>query len=69
MAAREFKLTETEANSAKEFEKEHLHKEIYKGAIGGHLMYSFVPTSIGDAVIVKCSICGEEKNITDYDSW
>lgn len=39
------------------------------GPIGGTLRYELTPTSIGTAVAVKCSICGAELDITDYDSW
>ena len=65
----EFKLSEKEAKAAEEFEKQHSHPNTYKGAIGGHMEYIFTHTSIGNACTVKCSICGESKNITDYDIW
>ena len=65
----EFKLNEKENELAEKFMQEHRHPEIYKGAIGGHLKYIFTPTSVGDACSIHCSICGEEKNITDYDCW
>ena len=65
----EFKLSEKEAKAADEFENKHRHPDVYKGAIGGHMEYIFTPTSIGSACTVKCSICGESKNITDYDVW
>ena len=38
------------------------------GAIGGRLSYQFTPTGLGTAITVKCA-CGEEENLTDYDSW
>ena len=63
----EFKLNESEAQKAKEFEEKHRHPDIYKGAIGGHISYKFTPTSIGTAVIIKCNICNIEENITDYN--
>lgn len=63
----EFKLNESEAQKAKEFEEKHRHPDIYKGAIGGHISYEFTPTSIGTAVTIKCSICNTEENITDYN--
>lgn len=65
----EFKLNEKEEVAAKEFEQQHMHPEVNKGAIGGHINYIFTPTSIRDACVISCDICGEEKNITDYDSW
>ena len=39
-----------------------------QGAIGGQYSYKFTPTFLGTAVTVKCA-CGQEKNVTDYDSW
>ena len=64
-----FELSKKEELAAKKFEADHRHSEIYKGAIGGHLQYRFTPTSLGNAVTVKCSICDVEENITDYDLW
>lgn len=65
----EFKLSEKEATDAEEFRKLHRHTNTKKGAIGGNISYKFTPTSIGNDISVRCSICGEEKNITDYDCW
>ncbi len=65
----EFKLNEKENELAEEFLQEHRHPEVHKGAIGGHMEFKFIPTSVGDICIVKCSVCDSEKNITDYDSW
>lgn len=65
----EFKLNKKETELAEKFMQEHHHQNINKGAIGGHVSYTFTPTSIGDAVSIKCSICNTEENITDYDSW
>ena len=65
----EFKLNEKEETLAEKFMQEHRHSDIYKGAIGGHLRYIFTPTSIADACTIKCTICGAEENITDYNSW
>ena len=63
----EFKLTKKEAEMAEQFEKEHRHSEEYKGAIGGHITYSITPTSLGDAKTIRCNVCGEKKDITDYN--
>jgi hypothetical protein len=65
----EFKLNETEEAAAKEFEQQHRHPEVNKGAIGGHIHYIFTPTSIATACCIRCAICGEQKNITDYNCW
>lgn len=64
-----FILNETEETAAKEFEQQHIHPGVNKGTIGGHIHYIFTPTSIGDACSIRCDICGEEKNITDYNCW
>ena len=65
----EFKLNEKENKLAEKFMQDHRHPEVYKGTIGGHISFIFTPTSIGDACIIKCTICDAEKNITDYDCW
>ena len=66
---KEFILAEKEYEEASNFENKHIHKEINKGAIGGGLIISFQPNGLGNVVTIKCDICGEEKNITDYDIW
>lgn len=38
------------------------------GAIGGGRTYSFTPTGLGVVAKVKCA-CGEEEDLTDYESW
>ena len=65
----EFKLNEKEEAAAKEFMRQHRHPEANKGAIGGHIHFIFTPTYIADACSIRCTICNEEKNITDYDCW
>ena len=37
------------------------------GAICGAITYEFTPTSIGLITIMKCGVCGESINLTDYD--
>ena len=64
-----FKLNEKENELAEKFLQEHRHPEINKGAIGGHMKFIFTPTALADACSIHCTICGEEKNITDYTSW
>ena len=63
------KMEDNMEAAAREFEQQHLHPEVNKGAIGGHINYIFTPTSIGNGKSIHCSICGEEENITDYDCW
>ncbi len=38
------------------------------GAIGGVTSFTFTPTGLGVIVKVRCG-CGEEVDITDFDSW
>ncbi|KKT82593.1 MAG: hypothetical protein A3B99_03195 [Candidatus Yanofskybacteria bacterium RIFCSPHIGHO2_02_FULL_44_12b] len=47
--------------------KNHPNKQEW-GAIRGRLKYLFTPTGIGTVVSAKCA-CGEEVDLTDYDSW
>ena len=65
----EFKLTDEEKKRAEEFLNEHSHRGINKGAIGGHIDFIFTPNNIFRGVSLKCNICREEKNITDYSKW
>ncbi len=50
-------------------EKKHAHKGKNVGAIGGKFTYEFTPTSLGIVVIVRCNICKEKTDVTDYESW
>ena len=43
-------------------------EEIYTGAIGGELTYSFTPTGVGVVAKVQCA-CGKEVDLTDYENW
>lgn len=65
----EFKLNEKENECAEKFIRKHRHPETYKGSIGGHLQYVFTPTSVGVACAIKCKVCRDVENITDYSSW
>lgn len=38
------------------------------GAIGGRLSYTFIPTGLGDIMIVKCA-CGAKLDLTNNDNW
>lgn len=61
-----FELTDEEYEKAVAFEKKHRH---YSGAIGGHISVEFTLTSIGCAKQIKCGMCDESENITDYSHW
>lgn len=66
-----FELNEVEEKEWKEFDK--LHQSTcsqYTGAIGQSPVQTiFVANSIGTDVIVRCSKCKAEKNITDTNNW
>jgi hypothetical protein len=44
------------------------HKTANQGAIGGRLTYCFTPTNLGTIIKIKCA-CGEELDLTNYESW
>jgi hypothetical protein len=39
------------------------------GAIGGAYTFSFTPTSLGVALVVKNNRTKDELDITDYENW
>lgn len=66
-----FEITDDELEKIREWDKNHecIYKpahgsEKYCGAIGGDLSIEFIPTSIGEVVIVKCG-CGKELTVRD----
>lgn len=66
----EFILSEEEEKNAREFMKK--HKPCYdtkKTVVGGMYSYIFTPSGIGIASSIKCNVCGEIKDITDYGTW
>jgi hypothetical protein len=46
-----------------------MEDEVYSGAIGGHIRYEFIPTSLGDIVVVHDSITGKSFNATEATDW
>ena len=36
---------------------------------GCRYLYELTGTGVGTAITIKCPVCGEEKDITDYDCW
>jgi hypothetical protein len=62
-----FELNDNEEKLYNEFCEKHTHKDVNVGAIGGNISVRFTVTSIGDMPTVRCGVCGEEQNITDYD--
>lgn len=73
-----FTLTDEQLARVRHWEKTHECKyrtdeygvdgEIYAGAIGGSIEYTFIPTGIGDICKVRC-ICGAIIDLTEFDNW
>lgn len=63
-----FKLTYDQTKKSAVWIGEHTCKLTRIGAIGGKITYSFTPTRIGITQVISCA-CGEELDLTDYDSW
>lgn len=62
-------FTENELKEIDAFEKQHM--DCYKGT-GKPLSFTITEnwgTGIGVNTYIKCTCCGEEKDITDYDAW
>lgn len=53
-------MTDVEKEKAAQFEDDHY---------GCTITYIFKPTGIGTGITVHCIRCGDEENITDYESW
>ena len=64
-----FRLSPIELARLKAFKDKHAESCPGITTIGGKFTYIFTPTGIGTAVVVRCNACGEEKDITDIDSW
>ena len=58
-------LDEVEQKSYDEFKSEHYAKHHFQGGVPATL----TPTGLGIHVDVKCPICGEVKDISNYESW
>jgi hypothetical protein len=69
-------LCKGDGYTLKEYKQIQAFKEKHKNCIrknpttiGGGFSYIFTPTGIGTAVSIKCNICNEDENCTDYDCW
>lgn len=63
--SKEFKLIGNEEEKAELFLKKHRHSD----RTGGHIRYIFTPTEFGEGVAMRCNVCGQETDITDYSCW
>lgn len=64
-----FRLDPIELARLTAFKEKHAESCPAITAIGGKFTYIFTPTGIGTAIVVRCNACGEEKDITDVNSW
>jgi len=64
----EFYLSEEDEKKYAEWSKNHNCPITYTGAIGGKTTFQFTPTGLGSIIKVICG-CGEELDLTDYESW
>ena len=62
-----FELNELESQRAREFAKEHEH--CHEGTMGDKLLFSFIPTRIGDIIQIHCMACGTHEEITDMEKF
>ena len=66
-----FNISGVELDKVNEFKKKHCKSCTSKQNLtaGEYWSYKFIPSGIGTTVIVKCNLCGEEEDITNYDCW
>jgi hypothetical protein len=64
-----FKMTSIEYARFRKFQELHRHEGVDRGAIGGGVSVSFMPTSLGNVVKCECHICGQTTDITNVDNW
>ncbi len=60
-----YRMTESEMEARKKFIDEH-HKRCGNS---GSFLYGIEHCGIGASLSIKCPVCGEEKDITDYSVW
>ena len=60
-------LCPVEYKRYKKFQENHMHRDVNKGAIGGHISINVTMTSLGAAKSCDCSVCGQSANITEYN--
>lgn len=58
-------LSDNELCAIKEFRKKHYNS----CGNGSTYQYELTGTGVGTAVKIRCPKCGEEKEVTDYESW
>ena len=61
-----FKLNKVEGTKARMFQDRHGHPEKKDGK---GFSFIFSPVGLGDKITIRCNLCEEEKDITDYKVW
>ena len=70
-----FELTDKETKRYYKFSAKHRKcrekagRKTFSGFPVGNVEIIFRPSGMGDAVEVRCPICGKTKDITDLDNW
>ena len=64
-----FTLCPSEYARYNKFRENHIHRDVNKGAIGGHINLMFTMTGIGIGKTCKCSVCNQKADITEYANW
>ena len=63
-------LTEKEVESEIRFRDAHNHHRGLKvGLFSSTFQYEITGTGVGTILKIRCPVCGEERDITDYDAW
>ena len=62
-----YSLNEKEAEAYAKFQKEHY--ELHKGIKACGCSVIFTHTELGLGKTVRCNVCKEHTNITDYETW
>jgi len=63
-----FSLDDVETSRENDFINEHKNC-VSSSAMGEKIEYRFIPGGVGTVVILRCLICGKEKNITNFSNW
>ena len=67
-----FEISDKQEEKIKEFKEKHKEcsKTLPMATDGKYpFTYMFIPGGIGTIAKIKCNVCDEELNITDYDNW
>ena len=59
-----FEVPEEEHENVRAFLKKHAHEKVYRGAIGGGCVFSFMHTSIGTIATISCDICKARQDVS-----